>query len=513
MARPPRRRVGSGRALATLLVVLTATACGGGNEAGTPNAGPPPPTISALPADPPVEVIGLPDDVELVVSDPEVGVENGENLSFVSPVFALTPGGPLDQPVTVRVLLDNALPTSSAVMAAVRASPDKPWRYLSGTLTSDQQHVEFATTHLEEVGILSIDLDGALASFQESIGTGLASRIDGKLDKPVCAGEADALKNGYRVTASKSNTLHWCFGLENDKRVVKVTNRRPGAVEIGHPGVVVLENPQAVKAWDHWARALGTTHTFVPPRRSVTYDADLEPKTQLLLNAETSVAGQSLGLLQATVGAMSLRLDAFGVGRAKVVEALSALLARPQCAKTLSKGGDALISGCFSKPKLIATFGPRGLLLAPLVSAPAFPVYLRQQALALTTKATTERQRIVVRRAAPDFTAFIGLWVGPSRSLAIYGEGLAVEKRVDDFGGRIIDVTYQLDYPDKEAGTSAAGVTVTAVHVSRPKFVNGRVPRVGDTGTITSRNGVVSPPYFQGRFCDAAANKRGACGS
>ena len=280
MARPPRRRVGSGRALATLLVVLTATACGAGDGAGKPNAGPPPPSISAMPTDPPVEVVGLPDDVELVVSDPEVGVENGENLSFVSPVFALTPGGPLDQPVTVRVLLDNALPTSSAVLAAVRASPDQPWRYLPGTLTSDQQHVEFATTHLEEVGILSIDLDGALASFQEDIRTGLASRIDRKLDKPVCAGEEDALKNGYRVAASKSNTLFWCFGLENDKRVVKVTNRRPSAVEIAHPGVVVLENPQAVKAWDHWSGALGTTNSFVPPGRSATYDADLAPKTR-----------------------------------------------------------------------------------------------------------------------------------------------------------------------------------------------------------------------------------------
>ncbi len=54
----------------------------------------------------------------------------------------------------------------------------------------------------------------------------MVSRIDRKLGKPVCAGEDAARKGGYTVAASKTKTLFWCFGLENDKRVVKVTNRR-----------------------------------------------------------------------------------------------------------------------------------------------------------------------------------------------------------------------------------------------------------------------------------------------
>ncbi len=142
-------------------------------------------------------------------------------------------------------------------------------------------------------------------------------------------------------------------------------------------------DPEAEKAWTHWSGALGTTNTFLAPGGSATFDADLEPVRGLILNAESAAAGQSLRLMQATVRAMVLRLTAFGLGRANVVNTVTALLARPQCAKTLTKGSAALLAGCFSKPKLVATFGSRGLLLAPLVAAPALPAFVHQQALGL----------------------------------------------------------------------------------------------------------------------------------
>ena len=131
--------------------------------------------------------------------------------------------------------LDNALPKTTSVLAATRTTPDQPWSFLPGVLTGDQQHVEFATKRLDEFGILSLDQDGALASLQADIQAGMVSRIDRKQAKPVCAGEDAARKGGYTVAASKTKTLFWCFGLENDKRVVKVTNRRLTPVEVAHP--------------------------------------------------------------------------------------------------------------------------------------------------------------------------------------------------------------------------------------------------------------------------------------
>lgn len=512
MTHPPRRRVGLSRALVTLVVVLAATACGMGNGGVVV----PPKTGNApsVPADPPVEVIGLPDDVDFVVSDAQPGVENGENLSFVSPVFTLNPAGPIDSSVTVRLRLDNALPSTSPVLVATRTASDQPWAYLPGELTSDQRHVDFETTSFNEVGVLAVDFEGALAGFQEDLRAGLATRINSAAKKPACAGEKDAREQGYAVRASKTKTLFWCFGLENGKRVVRVTNRRPIPVEVAHPDVPVLSNPPAAEAWAAWSRALGTDNTVLAPGGTATYDADLEPTAELQLNAESLALGQSMRLLQAGVRALVLRLTKFGTPPVKIPATVSAFLAMPQCAKSLNKGSDAVVAGCFSTPKLVRLFGPSARLVAPLLADPSTPLFLRQQALGISVAAkSTERLRILVRRAAPDFTAFAALWAGPRRLLSIDATGQVTEMVTDETGARIIDLTYQLEDPETVADLSTAKATITRVKVGQRKLVNGRVPRVGDSGTVRVGKGVVTPPFLKTRYCSPATNKRGECGS
>ncbi|MET0997777.1 MAG: hypothetical protein ABWX73_03590, partial [Marmoricola sp.] len=255
MVHPPRQRAGLARALVTLAVVLAVTGCGVGT--GAPVATAPRPSSTPLPpADPPVEVIGLPDDVELVVSDSLPGTESGENLSFASPVYTLNPAGPLGSSVTVRLRLDNALPPSSPVLAVTRTSPEKPWTYVPATLTSDARHVDFETTSLDEVGALAVDFEGAVAAFQQDLAVGLATRVDRTAKKPTCAGEEEAREQGHTAVASKTKTLFWCFGLENGKRVIKVTNRRSTPIEVAHPDVPVVSDPEAVGAWASWSRVL-----------------------------------------------------------------------------------------------------------------------------------------------------------------------------------------------------------------------------------------------------------------
>ncbi len=499
------------RALVPLVVALAVTGCGVGS--GGPAATPPRPSSTPLaPVDPPVEVIGLPDDVELLVSDTVPGIENGENLSFASPVYTLNPAGALGTSVTVRLRLDNALPSTSPVMVATRTSPEQPWTYVPATLTSDARHVDYETTSLDEVGALAVDFEGALAGFQQDLAAGLATRIDRAAKKPACAGEEEAREQGHTAVASQTKTLHWCFGLENGKRVVKVTNRRPIPIEVAHPDVPVVSGPQAVGAWASWSRVLGTTNTVIAPGRSATYDADIEPETELMLNAESLAVGQSLRLVQATVRALALRLAKFGTPAANVTRTVNTFLAMPQCAKSLSKGSDAVIAGCFTPPKLVRVFGSRARLVVPLVTAPEIPLFLRQQAYTIALESrTTERQRIVVRRAAPDFKAFTALWAGPRRLLSIDAEGKVTEMVSDDTGAEIIRLSYQLEDPDASAEVAFAQATVTAVKVSKRKLVNGRVPRVGDSGTIRVRKGVVTPPFLKTTYCTPAATKRGSC--
>ncbi len=511
MAYRPRQRAGRARALVTLAVVLAVTGCGVGT--GAPVATAPRPSSTPLaPVDPPVEVIGLPDDVTLEVSDTVTGVESGENLSFASPVYTLNPAGALGSSVTVRLRLDNALPPASPVLVVTRTSPEKPWTYVPATLTSDARHVDFETTSLDEVGALAVDFEGALAGFQQDLGVGLATRVNRSAKKPACAGEEEAREQGHTAVASKTKTIFWCFGLENGKRVIKVTNRRSIPIELAHPDVPVLASPQAASAWASWSRALGTTNTVLAPGRSATYDADIEPRTELMLNAESLAVGQSLRLVQATVRALVLRLTRFGTSPTNLTRTVNTFLAMPQCEKSLSKGGQAVIAGCFTAPKLVRVFGSRARLVVPLVTAPEISVLLRQQAYTIAVQArTTERQRIVLRRAAPDFKAFAALWAGPKRLLSIDTEGRVNEMVTDDTGAEIIRLSYQLEDPEATAEVATARATVTSVKLSKRKLVNGRVPRVGDAGTIKVRKGVVTPPFLKTTYCTPAATKRGSC--
>ena len=164
MRHPALRRFVLARASVAVLVVLTLTACGGNNNAPLPSA--PAPSVSTAPVDPAVKVSGLPTGTQATVTDTSVGVENGDNLDFVSPVYTLAPAGPVGHAVTVQIQLDNALPTTTPLVIASRASANGPWAYAPGRLTPDQRHVEFRATSLNQVGVLSINLDGALASFQ-----------------------------------------------------------------------------------------------------------------------------------------------------------------------------------------------------------------------------------------------------------------------------------------------------------------------------------------------------------
>jgi len=377
---------------------------------------------------------------------------------------------------------------------------------------SDQQHVEFKTTSLNQVGVLAVDLDGALANFRTDVRSGLASRPDRKAEKPACEDAAEgAREDGYSVASTKSKVLFWCFGLENEKRVLRVTNRKLVPVEVTHVNVPVVTEPPEVPAHSLLSSLLEPERTLLAPGRTATYDADLEPKGRVQVIAASPVQARSLRFLQAGTRALVIRMNRFGAGPVNIGKTVDALMAKPQCAKTLSQSAEAVVAGCFSRLKLMKVFGENGRLLAPLVSAPSFPVFLRKQGEALTTQAASARHRIVVRRAAPDFSDLVGLFSGLTRLLTIGEDGTVEEKIQEGCCDLVIRLSYQLEEPVTKAGTTTAKATLTFVKVGRRKLLDGRVPRVGETSTITLRKGVITPPFLKASYCDTKAAKKGTC--
>ena len=480
-----QRPVALAHGLLALLVLLTGAACA------TPakTVAPPAPSISAVPTDPEVTATGLPDGVDVELTDSSPGVESGDNVDFVSPVYTVSAIGPFAVPATFTLRLDNALPESTPVLVVTRKFERDPWTYQRGRLSEDLRHVVFRASMLDQVAVLSIDSAGALPGFRADIRSRLFTGRATKATEPTCEGSAEALTSGYATNASENKTLYWCFGLRKDKRVLTVTNRRGFPVEI----------------------TVGTTRTSLAPGRSATYDAELAPEATLKLVASSTVQARSLRVLQATSRALVKRLNSFGAGPVRPAATLQAFLGSSRCAAALKAGVDSVARRCFTTAALVKVFGSRALLLEPLTAGQYTPVFFDRLDKRLTAEAKAQRERVYVHRKAADFAGLVGLWSGTTRLLNVTAAGVVTERLEDSKKALVIQLTYQLEDPVTNAGITTADATLTKVSVGNRKLLNGRVPKVGDTGRISLAKGVITPPFLKTKYCDAAASRKGTC--
>jgi hypothetical protein len=511
MSHAPSRRVPYAHVLLTLLVVVSATACGVVGQAAPP---PPAPPVSAAPTDPEVGATGLPSGTKVEVTDSSPGDEAGVDLDFVSPIYTVTPIGPLDQPATFSLQLDNALPTSTPILVATRPDEGSPWTWHGGRLTDDHQHVRFRATTLAQVGVLALDRSRALTTLRSDVRRNLFPHLPAhapKVVKPTCQQTAAARQTGYATAATSHKTLLWCFGLRNQKRVVTVTNRRSVPVEVVHTGMKVLAAPPTPSTYAGWPGVLGTTHTLLPPGGTATYDAELAPKAKVKLVAASTAPAQALRLLQASSEAFATRLDALGAGPVRPAPAFAAFLDEPLCVAAVKAGVPAVVRQCFAPRQLRAVFGTRSVLIEPLLAGRYSAAFFDRLGTRLATDAASQRDVVRVHRTVPDFSGLVGLWSGPARVLSLDAKGVVTET-LQDSGKLVIQLTYQLADPVIKDGATTASATLTTVKVGNRKLLNGRIPQAGDTGTWTLRTGTVTPPFLRTNYCDAAATKKHMCG-
>jgi hypothetical protein len=483
------------------------------------------PTSSPSPtAAPAVTVTGLPDGVQVEISDGEPGTSPGDGLDFASPVYSLGPTGPLGAKATVTIQLDHAVPRGTTVVVATRESSSDSWAWLPATLTPDLMHARFTTTHFSQFGVLTLDVASALSTYKQAVHTALTSTVVHSVKKPLCEDPKEARQGGYRVASWPRKTLAWCFGMVKGKRVLTVVNRRPFPVQVSHGDAAATATTSKVHGvWTTWLGILapGSKDTFLAPGGAVTYDAELEPGDNLVVGAESDVVAQSTRALYAAVQALVTQLDQYGVTTPTAVEGFQVLVARPQCADALGQSSEVLRAGCLSPLRLTKALGANARLLTPMLHAPSMKrFWARQLAFLAKQDQTTDSQHIGVSLKDSDFGDLVGTFTGHTRVLTVSKTGLAVEK-VDDGTDRVIQLTYQLSDPtvtgrktgQKTGGTTTAKAVLTKVKVYDRKAIGGQPPKVGDTGTITFRNGIVTPPYLQTTYCDKATASTGQCGA
>ena len=122
-------------------------------------------------------------------------------------------------------------------------------------------------------------------------------------------------------------------------------------------------------------------------------------------------------------------------------------------------------------------------------------------------------RRVTRPAPAPAVTlaTFAGTWIGHTRTLTVSASGSAHETVGDGCCTPEIDMTFRLSNPrGTGAAHATATVTVTAVALWA---VDGPQPKIGQRGTVTLVDGVLTESLGDVTFCDRPAATRGVCGA
>ena len=110
---------------------------------------------------------------------------------------------------------------------------------------------------------------------------------------------------------------------------------------------------------------------------------------------------------------------------------------------------------------------------------------------------------------------FAGEWGGHTRSLTIKRDGVAVESIGDGCCDPIVDLTLQLSKPIGTTREATVLATVTSVSLhDRTAFTKADpAPRVGDSGRLRLKNGVITETLTGTIYCTTKPGYTWTCGA
>lgn len=121
--------------------------------------------------------------------------------------------------------------------------------------------------------------------------------------------------------------------------------------------------------------------------------------------------------------------------------------------------------------------------------------------------------------AAPgvSLSTFAATWYGHTRGLTITSSGIGKETIYSGCCALGISLTFKLSNPRLTAqGIAIATAVLTSIHVGPGCYSPGAPPppSVGQVATVTLnvKAGIISSPFTNTYYCDAAADATGACG-
>ncbi len=177
----------------------------------------------------------------------------------------------------------------------------------------------------------------------------------------------------------------------------------------------------------------------------------------------------------------------------------------------LAAAAVVVVAGCAGpavSPPPPTTPAPSVTTAAPSTASPAVPAAARATGTAAGPSPTHRATRAAT---TVNLANFAGTWTGHERTLTVSASGSAHETAGFGCCTPEIDMTFRLSNP-RGVGSARATATATVTGVALWAAA-GPKPAIGQTGTVTLVDGVLTDSLGEADFCDRAAQTRSACGA
>jgi hypothetical protein len=421
-------------------------------------------------------------------------------------ITSITPSGKLPAPVQITLPLDHQAGKNDLVLVAVNHTHTADgWTYQSGTLTPDKRGITFTVTELSWFTPFWTDLVGMVTELKEQFIDGMSSDVFAEAKKPECSNEPQARADDYKISSDSKDTIYWCFGVENNQRIVKIVNRRHYPLEIKTSNLKVLSRgkfeldlAQLANMGDHLVLNAGDEAKFAV---SLNHDGKATVNTDV---SSLAITLHAVDVLAEVIATIVFKVNPKSTKEIKKI--VEQFMSGRCVINTMSDPSNIghFIKECFNEDILKEAFNWQAALLAPVMLG--FAAYGVGQSIVSAlndSKNGRAKYQVTVTRPKPNpFRAYIGdEWGRHLSSLQIKPDGTG-HMKIDSGAGGIPGCGTGVGYcgfqgnfrstPNSDGSLTATFTKVWATLDSDenivpmpPDYVE-NMPHVGDSITIKS---------------------------
>jgi hypothetical protein len=296
-----------------------------------------------------------------------------------SVTYRVGPSGPLTKATTITLPLLRKVTNDGLTVVFTSESTRGPWQPLATRIIRGGRYAQVTVRQLSFFRAVSISVKYVLEQLKQVFNDYTGGVLAGT-PHPQCEDKNEARADNYDVSFSVGDTLYWCFGMENGKRVLKAANNRHYPLVVQHLNLSLIGGDSGANVERDLSRLVSYGDAVIFPGEDADFGADLPEGSRGVLQADADAQAADFDGAYAAVEADVEMAELLGTAEVKdTTEIADTILTAEGCQEALRSLSPAnIFHGCTSSDVLKKAFGTVvGTLLSILSTVGELAQFLR----------------------------------------------------------------------------------------------------------------------------------------